>query len=192
MKITASNHPGRVAARAGFTILELTIAMFVGAILIASVVMLTVFTSRTFAMMGNYVDMNSDSRNAVDAMSREIRNASNLLAVGTNPPSLLFTNATGGYATQISYDPGARTVTMTKSGQGQVVYLTGCDNWNYSLYNKVPIVGATNITFYTTASLNQVKVINLSWTCSRDILGSKLNTEIVITAQVVLRNKTAD
>ncbi len=33
------------------------------------------------------------------------------------------------------------------------------------------------------------KLINMSWKCSRTILGSKMNTESVQTAQVVLRNK---
>jgi hypothetical protein len=37
--------------------------------------------------------------------------------------------------------------------------------------------------------LSVCKLINMTWKCSRTVLGSKLNTESVQTAQVVLRNK---
>ena len=37
--------------------------------------------------------------------------------------------------------------------------------------------------------LSTCKLINMTRKCSRTILGSKLNTESVQTAQVVLRNK---
>jgi hypothetical protein len=86
------------------------------------------------------------------------------------------------------YDPSARTVSITKAGQTRL-YLTGCDKWSYALYSRVPDINSNNITFYSTTDLNQVQLINLTWTCSRNVIGSKLNTEIVLTAQVVLRNK---
>lgn len=190
MRCTLSSRSG---GRAGFTLVELAITTFAASVLILAVVLLAVFTSRMFMMMGNYTEMNGDSRVAIDKISREIRNSSNLLATSTNNPSyLLFTNATAGSWTKITYYPTKQTVTMAKTGQPERTYLTGCDAWKFSLYNKVPIVTSTNVTFYPTSDLNQVKLINLTWTCSRQVMGSKLNTEIVITAQVALRNKVVD
>lgn len=186
------NFPGRTRP-AGYTLLEMMVAMFAGFLLIAAVVALTIFTSRAFVMIGNYTDMDSASRNAIDVVSREIRNASDLLAYSTNDPSyLLFTNASAGTATKIIYNTDDRTLTVEKTGQATRTYLTQCDKWGFSLYNRVPIITSTNVTFYSTTDLNQVKLINLSWTCSRSVLGSKMNTEIVLTAQVVLRNKVVD
>lgn len=179
---------GSIAGRfhQGFTILELALTTFVAAILFAAVVALTVFTAKNFFMVGNYVDMDSKSRNTIDLMSKEIRNASGL--IDDTPTYLLFTNVSNHTSTKMSYDPSARTVSITKSGQTRV-YLTGCDSWSYSLYNRVPDITSNNIAFYPTTDLNQVQLINLTWTCSRNVVGSKLNTEIVLTAQVVLRNK---
>lgn len=174
----------------GFSLIEMMVAVAASVVLITAVVLLTIFTSRTFYMTGNYVDMDSKSRNAIDIMSREIRNSSALLAYGTsNPAYLLFTNATAGTATTITYDSTARTLSMAKTGQATRIYLTGCDQWNFSLYNRVPNITSANVSFYSATNLAQVKLVNLSWTCSRKVMGSKLNTETVLTAQIVLRNK---
>lgn len=193
-----SSLPGAARRRSplfvhGYTLLELVIALFAAFLLAGAVVALTIFTAKAFAMIGNYADMDAASRNAIDTISREIRDASDLLAYSTNNPSyLLFTNATAGTATKVIYNADDRTVTVQKTGEGTRTFLTQCDSWDFSLYNRVPIISATNVTFYTTTALNQVKLINLSWTCSRSVLGSKLNTEIVLTAQVVMRNKVVD
>lgn len=194
MKLPGSQHVRvRRPVRPGYTLVEMMVAILAAALLIAAVVALTIFSSKAFIMIGNYTDMDSASRNAIDVISREIRDASDLLAYSTNNPSyLLFTNATAGTATKIIYDADARTLTMQKTGEPTRTYLTQCDKWSFSLYNRVPIISPTNITFYSTSDLKQVKLINMSWTCSRTVLGSKLNTEIVITAQVVLRNKVAN
>jgi hypothetical protein len=190
MKLPLFHPLSRKTSRSGYTLLEMMLAIFVGTLLIGVVVALGIFTSRTFFMVGNYVDMDSKSRNTIDVMSKEIRNSSALIAIGTsNPTFLLFTNATAGTTTKLSYDATAHAVTLTKTGQAARTYLTDCDAWSYSLYNRVPNITSTNITFFATTDLNQVKLVNLSWTCSRKVLGSKLNTEIVLTAQIVLRNK---
>ena len=173
-------------SRLGFTLVELAITTFAAAILFGAVVALGVYTSKNFYMVGNYVNMDTASRNTIDLMSKEIRNASGLVATG--PSYLLFTNVSNHTSTKMAYDAAARTVSITKAGQTRV-YLTGCDKWSYSLYSRVPNITATNITFYSTSDLNQVQLVNLTWTCSRSVIGSKLNTEIVLTAQVVLRNK---
>lgn len=176
--------------RGAFTLLELMMAVFVAFLLTGAVISLIIFTARSFVMIGNYTDMDSASRNAIDVVSREIRDSSDLLDYGSN--FLYFTNATAGTATRITYDPNNRTLTVQKTGEGTRTYLTQCDKWGYSLYNRVPIITSNNVEFYPTTDKKQVKLINLSWTCSRPVLGSKLNTEIVLTAQVVMRNKVVD
>jgi hypothetical protein len=73
--------------------------------------------------------------------------------------------------------------------------LTNCDLFSFSLYDRVPNITSTNVSFYgSTNSSGQVdssvcKVINFTWKCSRSLLGTKCNTESVQTAQIVLRNK---
>lgn len=187
MKLYPSHGRHGGCVRQGFTLIEVMITTFAAAMLLGAVVALTVFTSRNFYMIGNYADMDSKSRATIDLMAKDIRNSTGLMA--TNANYLLFTNSSAGTYTKMTYNPNARTVSITKTGQPQTVYLTGCDRWTYSLYNRAPNITSTNIAFYATSDLNQVKLVNLSWTCSRNVIGSKLNTEIVLTAQVVLRNK---
>jgi hypothetical protein len=72
--------------------------------------------------------------------------------------------------------------------------LTECDRWDFELYQRTPKSGGTYV-FYPATNiagaydLSICKLIDMTWKCSRTILGSKANTESVQTAQVVLRNK---
>jgi hypothetical protein len=83
----------------------------------------------------------------------------------------------------------ASTLSLEKTGLAPMVVLTGCDRWKVWLYNRAPNINSTNLSFNPATSLANCKLVNMSWKCSRTILGSKINTESVQTAQIVLRNK---
>lgn len=183
----------------GFTLVELMISIAIGMVVIGSVVSLSIISAQNFAATANYANMDNQSRTALDKISREIRNATSLAAFSTNNPQFLVltnVNTSPPSGATINYDSGSKTLALTKSGQPVQTLLTGCDTFNFQLFNRVPLINtSTNLSFYgSTNTAGQVtnlfcKVINMSWKCSRKILGSKLNTEIVQTAQVVLRNK---
>ena len=187
---------------AGFTLVELLTAVIGATFLAGSVVSLSIFTERSFYMMGNYEDLDAQSRNTVDVIGREIRNSSRLLAFGTNSPMfLLLTNATAGTSDKIIYDSSADTLKMTTTyystptPQMTRSLLTNCDLFSFSLYDRVPNITSTNVSFYGSTNSSGLvdssvcKVINFTWKCSRSLLGTKCNTESVQTAQIVLRNK---
>jgi prepilin-type N-terminal cleavage/methylation domain-containing protein len=182
---------------AGFTLVEVMVTLFAALILSAAFISLSYFTSLSFHMMGNYSDLDSQSRNAVDILGREIRNSSRLLAYSTGSPKyLLLTNASAGTSDKITYNSSTSNLVLTttyySSSQPQLnkSLLINCDLFNFSLYNRAPNITSTNITFYPATNASSCKVINFSWKCSRTVLGSKLNTESVQTAQISLRNKT--
>lgn len=182
---------------AGFTLVEMMIAIAVGVAVIATIVMLAIISAQNFVATSNYVQMNDQSRLALDLISREIRNATAVTAFSTgNPQFLRLTNANLSVGSTITYTPGTNTLTLSITGQPDRTLLTGCDSFSFQLYNRYPLVNSTNISFYrsTNAVTGAVdakfcKVVNMSWKCSRTIVGSKLCTEIVQTAQVVLRNQ---
>lgn len=182
---------------AGFTLVEMMIAIAVGVAVIATIVMLAIISAQNFVATSNYVQMNDQSRLALDLISREIRNATAVTAFSTsNPQFLRLTNANLGVGSTITYIPGTNILTLSVTGQADRTLLTGCDSFGFQLYNRYPLVNSTNISFYrsTNAVTGAVdakfcKVVNMSWKCSRTIVGSKLSTEIVQTAQVVLRNQ---
>lgn len=181
----------------GFTLLEVLIASSLGSLVFAAVISLTMFGTRSSIAMANYSDLDSKSRYALDVLGREIRSSTAVLSIETNYPScaITLTNADEAAIVRLAYDANARMVTLDKTGQPTVTALSGCDRWNFSLYQRTPWVTPTNIIYFPSTNisgrldLSLCKLINLSWKCSRKILAQKVNTESVQAAQIVLRNK---
>ena len=157
------------------------------------IMMLYLFGLRSFGAMSNYAEMSGRSRHALDVMARDIRQATIVLSCNTNLPvkqlQLSTYDLNGPCTVTYSWDSNARVVTSTKvDNAGQTTTttnLTGCDFWTFNLFQRTP----TNAyTFYPTTDWRLCKLINMSWKCSRTILGKKVNTEDVMTAEVVLRN----
>jgi prepilin-type N-terminal cleavage/methylation domain-containing protein len=177
-----------------FTLVEVSVAIAVGSIVLAAVSSLTMYAAKTSAAMVNYTDLDSKSRYALDIISREIRQASGLIGFQTNT-SFTLTNATQGATVTVAYNPSARTVVMSKTGQSDFTALTECDTWAFSLYQRTPYITPTNVLYYPATNgtgvldVNLCKLINLSWKCSRAIFARKVNTESVQAAQIVLRSK---
>jgi hypothetical protein len=106
-----------------------------------------------------------------------------------------LTNNDQAAAITLTWDAGAGTVTMAKTGQPTVTNLTQCDRWDFAFYQRTPWVTGTNIIFYPATNsagsldLSLCKLISMSWKCSRAIMGAKIDTESVQTSEIVLRNK---
>jgi len=181
----------RQASALAFTFVELMVAMALASLMMSVVAALIVYSARTFAALGNYTDLDLHSRNALDVIGREVRQATAVIDSQTNSSVnyVTLTNANVGATIKLSWDTNARTVVFEKTGQPAQICLTECDAWNFTLFNRAPNISSTNIAFNTAMNLADCKLINMSWRCSRTILGSKINTESVQTAQIVLRNK---
>jgi len=195
MKLTA--HPSfRALPAAGFTLVEMMVAVAITSVLIACVVALGMYTGKTFYMMGNYVVLDAKSLNTTDVLGRQIRDASLSLNSGTNNgnPYLQLTNSTTRQIITITYYPSTTTLTLAQTGQPTQTLLTNCNSWTYSLYNRAPNTNTftTNIVFYAATNAASCKIVNRLWKCSRKILGSTNNTESVQTAQIVLRNQMSN
>ena len=176
----------------GFTMVEMLVSVGLGIILLSGVMILYINGIRSFVAMGNYQNLDAKSCNTLDVLSREIRNSTVLLSYVPNQ-SLTLSNASArnglGQINIITYNPTARTLVLKRTAQSDLTNLTECDRWSFAIYNRVPITSSTNISFYAATNAASCKLINMSWKCSRTVLGTKLNTESVQTAQIVLRNK---
>ena len=173
----------RVALRRseGMTLTDVMVATGIAFIVFAAVASLSLYTARSFAAMGNYADLDNASRNALDTMSCDIRQCRSLNAFTSN--SLTFTDADTNTLV-FAYDPVARTLTRTDNGQNKVL-LYQCDYLNFEMSKRNP---SNNFTFYSTTNVSEAKLIDVSWRCSRQILGAAVNTESVQTAKIVIRN----
>ena len=167
----------------GFTLPETLVGVAVGSLALLSIMLIFITSNRSFVAMGNYVNLDQTSRLAVEQMTRDIRNAQNLTSFATN--QLVFTSS-GTNSLVYTYSPSAATLTSWKTGGSTNTLLTSCDWLTFSMFNNAPQPGAT-MTNATT--VGQAKAISVAWRCSRTILGSKINTENMQEALIVIRNK---
>ena len=178
---------GRRRPRGGWTLVELLVAVTAGLIILAAFVVTSLSIRTTMVQVGNYSDLDKASRMTLDNLSRDIRNAAAISSAST-PTSLRLTNNFSG-TNLITYAwDGSNNVTRTLNGGTPQVLLTSCDNLSFSYFIRIP---TNNLQFISTTNVvatNQIKLISVSWRCSRAVLGSKLNTESVQTATIVMRN----
>ena len=203
MNTHIDTHTQPRSTSAGFTLVETMIGMLVGSIILAAVCALTLFGAKTFAAMSNYVDLDTKSRHGLDLMTREIRDAFQVVSAATNSTfkSLVITNADEQSTTTYSWSSTNLMLLSTKVYGDPTkpteikTNLTSCDSWNFNLYQRTPTVTATNIVYFPATNVSGVmtpslcKLIDMSWKCSRQMFAKKANTEIVQSAQIVLRNK---
>jgi len=170
-----------VAQGAGFTLVEMMVTMGLGVFVLAIVATLTVFTVRSFVAMGNYNDLERASTHALDTMSREIRQAA--VVVGMSPTRVDLRTLDGTSLTYV-FDPNAATLTQIKAGQREIL-LRQCDFLRFNMSQRNP---SNDFSFYPATTVDEAKLLDVSWRCSRKILGQKVNTESVQTAKIVIRN----
>jgi type II secretory pathway component PulJ len=178
---SSSNQSNRRSA--GLSLLEMMIGITIASIAFAAMASFTIYTARSFSAVGNYNDLDRASRNTLDILTRDIRESRALTYYTTN--QLVFT-ANDTNTNSFNYNKTAGTLTRTK-GTDSTVLLTGCDALQFHISQRWP---SNNFMFYPPASnaLSQAKLVDVSWRCSRKILGQKFNTESVQTAKIVIRN----
>ena len=179
------------------TLIQVLVATALGTLIMTAVILVWIFASRSFVALGNYTDLDSKSRYAIDCMLRDIRDATQIVAFQNNGTTnfLQVTNTqTANSGATYSWDSTSRTLVCQKPVDGGRTYLTECDLWDVQLFQRTPNSSGTYV-FYPATNVagaydtTLCKLINMTWKCSRTILGNKINTENVQTAQVVLRNK---
>jgi len=163
------------------TLVEVLIALAIGALLLMAVAAMTMFSSKSLAGLYNYVELSSANRLALDKMTREIRQAQRLSEFTTN--KLTFVDSDGKKLVY-QYFPTDRVLMRSKDGVDESL-LTECDNLTFTAFQRNTLEG----TFDQSPATNDSKVININWTCSRTILGTRVNTEPVRSAKIVIRKR---
>jgi hypothetical protein len=179
-------------SRSGMSLVKLMVASGLGALALTAAGLLSIYGTRTFATIGNYSDLESRSRNALEVVSSHLRQATEVVASSTNLPVKSLTLKTqaddGALVTvELAWDADARTFELKTGGQKQTL-LTECDEWDFALFNRAPNLGLDEISFNEVSDLKDCKLINMSWKCSR-MMSGKTNAENVQAMQIVLRNK---
>lgn len=166
--------------KGGFTLLEVLIASTMSLVLAAVLAIFFFFSLRSFAAMTNYADMNTRSQMALDKMSKDIRQARSLSAYSTNSLTFLDVNNN---PLQYVFTNG---VLNRISGGVTTTYLTNCDSLQFWIFQHTPI--SNTFDCYVPGVATNTRVIQMTWHCSRKIMGTKSTTETVESATLSLRN----
>lgn len=180
MKLFAAN-PRRRSVLA-LTLMELLVTTGIASIAFAAIASLSVYSARSFVAMGNYADLDQASRNALDLMSREIRQARALTNYSVT--KLIFRDFDN-EALTYEYKTANGTLVRKKGTGPERVLLEQCDFLKFNISQRNP---SNNFTFFPTTNISVAKLVDVSWRCSRQILGARVNTESVQTAKIVIRN----
>src|SRR5258708_1285016 len=123
MDCTITSYSLKRSRRRGMTLVELQIASAISVILFTAVLALAFYTARSFAAFTNYVDLDASSRNALDVMSTEIRQADLLTAASSTNLTFQTTDAGTGakHTLKYVYTPNRKELTrIVDGGQPEV------------------------------------------------------------------------
>lgn len=168
----------------GSSLMELIVTTAVAAIIMAALMSSFIFCKRSFLAMGNYMDLDRASLVALDTMSKDIRQMVSLKSFATNQLVFLDLNAN-----QLTYawDANTRQLTRTYGGDSKVL-LKQCDLLSFNISTGAPRTDGVFGFNTATNNPNLCKMVDITWRCSRTIMGVKANTESVQTAKIALRN----
>ena len=175
---------GRTRRSDGWTVVEVLIASGIGAFFLVGVVLTSISAIRNFAEMYSYTDMNMSSRLAMDEIARNIRSARGVCLQAANILTLSNSSGTVTY----TWTPSTSTLVCDQTGQPTSTVLTHCDSWQVALYQRMPTMNYDNTTNNSPTTIT-TKLLSMKWTCSRTVMGMKLNTETMQEARIVVRNE---
>jgi prepilin-type N-terminal cleavage/methylation domain-containing protein len=189
------------AKTSAFTMMEVMVAMGISGLLLTIVATLALYSGRSLASMVNYVELNRSSRNALDIMTRDIRQADKLqgyTSSGSEVDIQFACHDSSGnpytldyhwYATNYSVDATLQGRLIRTDDSGTTRLLTDCESFSCELFRRVP---DTNSPYglYTTTDKTLCKLVQVKWTCARYVLGVARKTESIQTAKVGMRKQT--
>ena len=165
-----------------FTLVEVMVATALSVLVVAVVMSLSFFSSRSFVAMTSYSDLGLASQLALDKFSREIRQAHSLSDYRSNRITFLDGNTN---PVTFTYDAEARTLSRIGGGQTNV-YLNDCDSLQFAIYQHTAISNTFNC--YGSAFVTNAKVVQVTWSCSHQTPGTSLKNDNTQSMKVTIRN----
>jgi type II secretory pathway component PulJ len=178
------------------TLIEVMVAGAIAVVALAAVMSFSIYGARSFTALGNYVDFDAKSRNALDVMSTDVRQANGCSTTApfnsTNVTLLMATLSGTAYTINYTYNPAVQKLTRTQidaSGSQAKALLTNCSYFAFSYFLRNPTNGAWEVFTNDLDRADLCKLIRIDWVCSKTILGRATNSESVQSAKLVIRNR---
>jgi hypothetical protein len=162
--------------------METLIATGISVMILGQVCALWFYGTRSFAAQASYTHLDQNSQRALDWLSRDLRQATNLVSFATNQIS--FKSISGQTLTFRLVGDELWRITPTSRS----VLLHDCDWLSFAMYQRTPIAGSYDQ--FTTTNMATCKLIEVNWKCSRrPYPTSSEQTEFMQSARIVLRSK---
>lgn len=125
--------------------------------------------------------LTTQSQDASAVLSQDIRSARSVQDAGAN--QLLISSSQGDIS--YTYDKTTRSLSRTSAGVSRTL-LTGVDAFSFSLLRR----GGPEVAFGTLvpASADEARAVTCRWSCSRTLVGGKLDSETFQMSPVVMRH----
>jgi len=197
MDCTITSTPrNKKTGRGAFTLVEVMVAGGIGVVVMGSVLSFSVFMSRSVQSVGNYVVLDMKSRNTLDIMTRDIRQAASCSTNGFTSTNLtlVMTNPVTAQGYTINYNYAAASGTVWRkltdaSGVQTTVMLTNCTAFAFAYFQRNPVNGVWAAFPVDTNRADLCKLVQVKWSCARNVLGTIINSESVESASVVIRKE---
>jgi hypothetical protein len=181
----------RRRAQGGWTLPEMLMATGLFSLTGLAMMGIWLFCIRGFASMYNYAYLDQYNRQAMDQLTREIRQSKDVLSVTTNSITIQSANDDGSTGPRVTYEfnPLSKTLNRNTSAGDSKILLANCNLLTFNLYSRCPsnIFGLYMVA--TNNWSNTVKVIQLTWKTSITTPTCVGNSEDVQTARIVIRKQ---
>lgn len=171
-------------------------ALAVFAIAGLALVIIFMFSVRSYAAMANYALLDQYNRQAMDQVTYELRQAQKIIDYQTNATTSTLSILNGsGVNVNYVFDSTMQQVRREASDGTSKVLLTNCNLLNFGLFMRPPTNGTFDVYPIEIGTNWQqtVKVVQLSWKTSMMISPiAKVNSEDIQTARIVIRKQQDD
>ena len=171
----------------GFTLLEMLIATGLFGMASASVCTLYLVSTRGFAYLSNYGELDKINRTAMDTLTKEIRQSKLVTDVQSNSFSVINGD---GVSVTYWFNPALKQFVRSASDGSSRVLISSCALIQFDVFQRNTVAGTWDQ--YPVATNNwseYVKVIRLTWKAARTIPGGPGVSENVQTAKIIIRKQ---
>ena len=179
-------------SRSGWTLVEMMVAVGVFSIVGMALMGTYVYSVKAMASMYNYALLDQYNRQAMDNLTREIRQAKQVVTYTTNSITILTSNPdnSAGPTVTYSFSPSAQKMIRTSSDGTSAALLNNCSLLSFQLFKRCPsnaVFGSFPVA--TNDWQNTVKVLQLTWKTAVKLPTGVANSENIQTARIVIRKQ---
>jgi Tfp pilus assembly protein PilW len=162
----------------------LLIAIFIGSLVAIALGMLGIYATRSFAALANYMELDKNSRNTLDRMTQIIRESDGVLSWQNHEIVLSYHSQPLSFA----YSPDDKKLFMTDTNGVKSALLEGCNYLDFQIFQRTSMGGVYD-QYPVTADQAVAKIVQISWVCSKSLIGELINSESVQSAKIVIRKQ---